>query len=177
MLHSIFDKTDKGREEIATRKHQLPLRMRGLLVQVDGKHNGAELIDKAAVLGLNDQSLTELLEGGYIQIVAPSSESESPAMADDALPLSEAPLGSAEAVRNAELRYRLIVDFYTETIKSQLGLRGYPLQLKVERAASIDDLRELRAAYLEAVFIAKGEDLARSLRDRLDLLLYHDGPV
>ncbi|AMP00909.1 hypothetical protein CAter10_3394 [Collimonas arenae] len=53
-----------------------------------------------------------------------------------------------------------------------IGLRGYGLQLKVERASSVQDFRELRQAYLEAVLKSKGEEIARSLRGRLDQLLY-----
>jgi hypothetical protein len=35
----IYDKTEKGREEVATRKYQLAPRMRSLLVMVDGKQS------------------------------------------------------------------------------------------------------------------------------------------
>jgi NaMN:DMB phosphoribosyltransferase len=71
-----------------------------------------------------------------------------------------------------ENQFEAIYHFYTETIKSTIGLRGYGLQLKVEKAASIDDFRALRQAYLEAVLKAKGNEMARSLRSRLDQLLY-----
>ncbi len=51
-------------------------------------------------------------------------------------------------------------------------MRGYGLQLKVERAGCIEDFRKLRYPYLEAVLKAKGKEMARSLRDRLNQLLY-----
>jgi hypothetical protein len=41
----------------------------------------------------------------------------------------------------------------------------------VEKAASIDDFRALRLPYLQAVYKAKGSEMALSLRDRLDHLL------
>ena len=53
-----------------------------------------------------------------------------------------------------------------------IGLRGYTLQLKVEKAGSIDEFRALRDPYLEAVLKAKGKEIARSVRTRLDQLLY-----
>ena len=74
-------------------------------------------------------------------------------------------------------QFEAIYRFYNETIKSMIGLRGYSLQLKVEKASSIEDFRALRILYLEAVLKAKGEETTRSLRDRLDQLLYLGMPA
>ncbi|MFD2272493.1 hypothetical protein ACFS07_18645 [Undibacterium arcticum] len=53
-------------------------------------------------------------------------------------------------------------------LKSTIGLRGFTLQLKVERANTVADFRELRQPYLEAVLKAKRQRhrarLARSSR-------------
>ena len=62
----VFDKTAKGQEEIATRKHGLPSRLRSLLVLIDGKTNVEGLVKKVAGLGLNEESIAELLEHEYI---------------------------------------------------------------------------------------------------------------
>ncbi|MGB6055182.1 MAG: hypothetical protein WBG17_08080, partial [Burkholderiaceae bacterium] len=84
-----------------------------------------------------------------------------------------APEPAAEAVLpEGENQFEAIYHFYNETIKNTLGLRGYGLQLKVEKAGSVEDFRQLRQPYLEAVQKAKGSEMARSLRDRLDQLLY-----
>ncbi len=73
----IYDKTDKGREEIATRKWHLPSRMRSLLVLIDGKQSDAQLVKKIGGLGLSEQSLLELQENGFIQRVSiESAETE-----------------------------------------------------------------------------------------------------
>jgi hypothetical protein len=74
------------------------------------------------------------------------------------------------AMDNAD-RFRALYDFFNQTVKSALGLRGFVLQLKVEKAASIDDFRELRLPYLQAILKARGREMALSLRDRLDQLL------
>lgn len=66
----IYDKTDKGREEIATRKWQLPSRMRSLLVLIDGKKSDADIVQKIGGLGLTLQSLEELQENEFIQRVS-----------------------------------------------------------------------------------------------------------
>ena len=67
MNNSIFDKSQKGREEIAMRKYGLALRLRALLVMIDGKHSTADLVEKVSGLGLGESSIQELLDNGYIQ--------------------------------------------------------------------------------------------------------------
>lgn len=169
MIDIIFDKSDKGREEIATRKHHLATRLRSLLVLVDGKHSTEDLLKKVSGLGLNELALVELLESEFIQPIETASV---------AAPAVSKPVESAAApvtegiLAEGENQFQALYHFYTETIKSTIGLRGFGLQLKVERCASIDDFRELRQPYLEAVLKAKGNEMARSLRDRLDQLLY-----
>ena len=74
-------------------------------------------------------------------------------------------------LRDGETQYQALYNFFNETIRSAIGLRGYALQLKVERATTIADFRALRQAYLEGVLKAKGPELEHSLRNRLDQLL------
>lgn len=69
MNDRIFDKSQKGREEIATRAHGLALRLRPLLVMIDGQHSTADLLGKVAGLGLGEHSIQELLDNGYIQAI------------------------------------------------------------------------------------------------------------
>lgn len=165
-MTTIFDKTDKGREEIATRKYHLASRLRTLLVLVDGKQTGEELLKKVGGLGLTEQSIDDLLEDGFIQALTPST------------PVIEAPVERVEAAHAENVlppgqsQFQAIYSFYTATIKSTIGLRGYALQLKVEKASSIADFRALRQPYLEAVLRARGNEMARSLQARLDQLLF-----
>lgn len=172
-MSTIFDKTDKGREEISTRKYQLASRLRTLLVLVDGKQTKDELLKKVTGLGLTAESLDELINNGFIQAIASPQPAVTvdPAPAKAAEPQPESALPS-QVLPEGQNQFQAIYQFYTETIKSTIGLRGYPLQLKVEKATSIEDFRELRKPYLEAVLKAKGNEMARSLRDRLDQLLY-----
>ncbi|MEO7497460.1 MAG: hypothetical protein ABIT83_10045, partial [Massilia sp.] len=76
----------------------------------------------------------------------------------------------AEFASDAE-RFRALYDFYNQTIKSAIGLRGFTLQLKVEKAGDLAAMRALRLPYLQAVYKSKGSEMVRSLRDRLDHLL------
>ncbi len=175
MNTSIYDKTEKGREEITTRKHQLASRLRTLLVMIDGKQSATDIMKKVSALGLTEQNLQELLEQEFIVEIAQQAASangtaESPTPASTATTSPVADSSAAPAMTDAE-RFQALYNFYNETIKSAIGLRGYGLQLKVERAANIDDFRALRQTYIEAVQKAKGPEMARSLSDRLDLLL------
>ncbi|MBR7798568.1 hypothetical protein [Undibacterium fentianense] len=70
MQITIYDKTDKGREEIATRQWHLASRMRSLLVLIDGKKTDADIVQKISGLGLDWQSLQHLQDDGFIQRVS-----------------------------------------------------------------------------------------------------------
>jgi hypothetical protein len=176
---AIYDKADRGREEIATRKYQLAPRLRSLLVMIDGKQTKEDLLKKVLGLGLTEQSLQDLLDQEFIvlrqdaQITA--SIQASPARAANAPEVEiTRKLFQPLTPEDTAARFQSIYNFYNETIKSTLGLRGYALQLKVERASNLEDFHQLRESYIEAVLKAKGQEMARSLRDRLDQLLYAD---
>ncbi len=179
----IFDKTDQGREEIVTRKYQLASRLRSLLVIIDGKKTSVELLSKVSGLGLNEDSLQELLEQKLIVAIegdkpgpevasAPEIPQTQNLITADLLDSSTRLDLPALSPSDTAARFQALYIFYNKTIKDNLGLRGYGLQLKVERAASIEDFQGLRRAYIEALLKAKGEQSARQLRDRLDQLLY-----
>jgi hypothetical protein len=213
----IYDKTDKGREEIATRKYHVAPKLRTLLVMIDGRHSLGDLLKNVAGMGLTEENITELLDQQYITLVSggeAANEAEGPADGAGAAPARLPPSAAARArlvARNRaaaamknEMRegaasvlpdgegpssimpgeeiampvdtsraaeFQALYDFYNQTIKSTLGLRGMLLQLKVEKAASLEDFTALRQPYLEAVLKAKGRELTLSLRDRLDQLL------
>lgn len=67
MNNAIYEKTEKGREEIATRKYQLSPKLRSLLVMIDGVQSAEKLLQRVSSLGLGEQSLNELLEQDYIR--------------------------------------------------------------------------------------------------------------
>ncbi len=179
MNTTIYDKTEKGRDEIATRKHQLNPRLRTLLVMMDGHNSIDELLAKVGSLGLTEDSFHELLANDFIALVGvPGAVAAKPAAkpARPPYPSAPAPIMPPAAVALAPVvdpaqQFKALYDFYNQTIKSTLGLRGFTLQLKTEKAGNINDFRDLRQQYVEAVLKAKGPEMARSLRDRLDQLL------
>ncbi|MYM70192.1 hypothetical protein GTP45_25795 [Pseudoduganella sp. FT55W] len=162
MNTSIYDKTNKGREEIATRKYQLASRLRALLVLVDGHRTEDELLRNVAGLGLTESALQELLAEDYILLATSYVSLPEPEPEPET-----AVLPTVDQVQ----QFRSVYDFYNKTIKSTIGLRGFTLQLRVEKAGSVDELRQLRDPYVEAVQKAKGRDTAALLAQQLDQLL------
>lgn len=196
MTTTVFDKTEKGREEIATRSHHLAPRLRTLLLLVDGKRDTDELMAKVGGLGLDQKALVDLLEAGFIEVggmaaVEPVAGVAAALEPTPSVPAPESPerraAGAAEPatapvpearsateqgiLREGETQFQALYNFFTETIRSAIGLRGYGMQLKIERASSIADFKALRQPYLDAVLKAKGPELEHSLRNRLDQLL------
>jgi len=177
MNTSIYDKTAKGREEIATRKYHLAPRLRTLLVLVDGHKPEEELLRNVAGLGLTASALQDLLAQELIVLttsyaVMPETAAE-PASAPAPAPVEATSLPTMSQVQ----QFQSVYDFYNKTIKSTIGLRGFTLQLKVEKAGTIDELRDLRDPYLEAVQKAKGRDVAMQLAQQLDQLLLGGGQI
>lgn len=197
MKVSSFDKTDKGREEMATRKHALSSRLRTLLLLFDGKRTVPEVLQKVAGIGLTEQHITELMEMGFIQrceieMAGPASApveaivpivpqrrismpdpavTRAPAIGAPPPTTAAAPRDDALASAEGATPLQALYNFYTETIRSAVGLRGYALQIKVERARSVEDFRKMRGDYLAAVEKAQGADAARELDRRLQQLL------
>jgi len=188
----ILGKTEKGREEIATRKHNLSGTLRRFLVLIDGKHSKTDLLDQFSSLGLNENTLMELIEQDFVTTlgrapgepdepneVTPLKPAQRPVVgaategpskirsepeAAEALPVTQNASATAE-------QFHELYNFFTQTVKSTMGLRGLAFQLKVEKASCIDDFRALRTPYVEAVQKSKGIEMARSLGLRLDELL------
>jgi hypothetical protein len=177
MNTSIYDKTDKGREEIATRKYGLAPRLRSLLVLVDGRRTDDELLRNVAGLGLTADSLAALLTQEYVVLSTSYGSTSYEAIAEGAANVNTTPsdqptpTSTSLPTQDQVQQFQSLYDFYNKTIKSTMGLRGFTLQLKVEKAATLDDLRELRQPYLEGVLKAKGDDMARTLASQLDQLL------
>ena len=219
MQITIYDKTDKGREEIATRKWHLPSRMRSLLVLIDGKKTDADIVQKIGGLGLNLQSLQELKDEDFIQRVYVESDQVDTQLVlnTNDLDLTVAPselnlgaptlsantLGSIDALEesqtifevaedeeivwnnnldallakydddeNRESRVDMMKRYLGESIKENLGLRGFFLQRKLQKARSLDDIHAFRHPYIAAILNAKGKDTAVELRDQFDSRMY-----
>lgn len=188
MTTATLDKTEKGRDEISHRSHRLTPRLRTMLLLVDGKTSVEMLLKKVSGLGLGADSLQELVDQGFVvhHLQAESNEpapkpptsasTPNPVMPTDLAESASQHDRSPEAVAapaDAVAQIQAAHHFYNETIKEYIGLRGIGLQLKVERAATLDDYRALRTPFLQAVVKHKGMDVAHGLHLRLHPILFH----
>lgn len=64
--NSIFTKTEKGLEEISTRRYGLLPKSRQILILIDGKTTIGDLTWKMPNLGMLVDAITELEAGGFI---------------------------------------------------------------------------------------------------------------
>lgn len=187
----IFEKTDKGRREIVQRQHGLPARHRLLLLLVDGRQSDAELLAKTSKLDIRREVFADLLVQDFIHVVfnpgqqgdcprepaaiaietALEAAAEASNQIEDYLPVF-APVPTAIMLKSDQEQIDAVYNFYTDTIKALIGLRGFALQLKVERAATIEDLIDLREPYLDAILRARGAEVERGMRRELDVLLH-----
>lgn len=66
---TVYAKSAKGREEIATRAHKLGFKPRALLIMIDGGNTVADLNAKARHFGDVPAFLAELRDAGFIEPV------------------------------------------------------------------------------------------------------------
>jgi hypothetical protein len=78
-----------------------------------------------------------------------------------------APAGSAADFQ----RFRDAQAFMNTTLVDALGIKSFFFTLKLERAATVADLRELAGPYLELMAKASGKEQADVLGRRLKLML------
>jgi len=137
----VYAKTDAGRDEIETRARKLPPALRSILLVVDGRRNIGQLLGLAGGLHAPPDALAQLAELGLIA------------------PLAQiAVAGTPHAMPSSDLadRYRLLSGLMSEAVRQHLGLRGYFMQLKIERCADTDELSALLPELAAAIAKAKG---------------------
>lgn len=126
-LQAVLQKTEKGVEEIKTRGRGLEQRLRTLLIVVNGKTTGADLVKQFAQLGDVQPVLERLIAEGYVR---------------------EAPVSAV--VDFKEIRLQL-----SHSLTDAMGPAGDAIALQLEECKSMDALRtfvEARRPALEGAF-------------------------
>lgn len=167
MLQSaVLRKTKKGADELETRQHRLPGRLRNALIMVDGERDVASYLEQAGELAPQiERYLQDLLTAGFIEVASGSAASTAPdeagASAAAALPARPSASLSIE-----DLRERINV-YLSET----MGMRAVFLRSQL---AAIDDLVALRGfidATAQAYATTAGSQAAQLWRDQARTLL------
>ena len=157
----IWVKTDAGRVEMQTRALVKERARRNLLLLIDGAKSEEMLLTNLAGISADDfQELRKL------DLIAPAA---------GAVTVNAARGGSAESSRptvplpieTKTLDYSEFTAALTQIISSQLGLRGFTLTLAVDKASTIEELRDVARRVIEQIRDRKGEAAAVEARRTL----------
>lgn len=192
MVDSVYQKTEAGQEEIRTRSRKLDHKLRALLLIVNGERRKSELLAQVGGMGVGEEALDTLLALGLVvSHAAPPPAAEAPAPRQTQSPrqgtnlftaysslskgiddvLADTAIAPNALIPAGADGYKQLYHFYTDVIGNHLGLRGYVLQVKVEKAGTVAELAELRDTLAVALQKAKGEITARAIMEQLDALL------
>lgn len=164
----VPNKTDAGRDEIQSRALKLPNVLRSILLMVDGQRNVAQLRGVIGGLKGPDDALDQLEALGLI--AAPKSlAAAAAATIPDAVRVA-APVAAATATAAGAKGYSALYTLMSETVRDHLGLRGYFLQLKVERCSDVGDLLALLPDFSTALGKAKDAGFATEMERRFRAL-------
>jgi hypothetical protein len=160
----IWVKTDAGRAEMQSRALVKERARRNLLLLIDGVKSEEMLLANLAGITANDfQELRKL------DLIAPATGAVTvgnPARAtafDSTRPQTTMPL----PLENKSLDYSEFTAALTKLISTHLGLRGFTLTLAVDKASTIEELREVAQRVLEQIRERKGEGVAAEARRTL----------
>jgi hypothetical protein len=181
----LYFKTEAGKREIQDRALRLPAALRSILLMVDGQRDQAQLRELMAGLRAPDDAIEQLVVKGLIQrgdgtpsTAAPVEASaktpvQASAAATVATPIkastevpAQVPAAALPALPGAinvpaEFgNYRRLYNFVTDTVGLHLGLKGYFMQLKVERCSDVDALLDLLPEVATALTKAKDHTFA-----------------
>lgn len=166
MREGIYCKTGAGRDEIRDRARKLPPQLRTVLLMVDGQRSLAELRQVASGVKAPDDALERLLADGLIEplasgfdpagLVRAAGGGAPAAAAAAAPPEAEPPPRSASDADD----YVRLYEHMSEAVRAHLGLRGYFLQLKIERCTDAAGLRQVLPELRQALAKSRGEEFA-----------------
>ncbi len=196
MVDPIYRKTEAGQDEIRSRARKLDHKLRALLLMVNGERREQALLAQVAGMGIGPEAMATLLAQGLVEAVAEPAQSSAAAPQEPARvapsvapPAADTNLFSVYAMRHAPVAevaapphtsaaavhsptevqaYQRVYHFYTDVIGQHLGLRGYMLQVKVEKAADLPALMALREPLHAALLKARGDLTARAIMAQLD---------
>ena len=156
MHATVFSKTDAGKQEILERSRKLSSGARSILLMADGQRNETELTELIAALHAPPDTLQQLLALGLITVARQDARVAEAATGKRAgavagMPLSPQPAGE---------KYLALYALMTDSIRAHLGLKGYFMQLKVERCTDLDALQALLPEMANALSRAKDHAFA-----------------
>lgn len=144
----IWTKTDAGRSEIQARRLVNDRAQRNLLLLIDGIKPDEGLLQN--VKGVSAADIDALQALGLIEPAAVGIKaSATTAVANEAS-------AAQPAVQRAPLGYAEFTTALTQIISSELGLRGFPLTLAVDKASTTEELTQVATKVINQIRDRKG---------------------
>lgn len=161
---AIYQKTEKGLQEIATRAHKLPARERSMLILVDGKNSGEQVIAQGKHFGDAEAFFAHLVEDGFIAPVGGAAATTQPSVQGATPTARQAPAPptqpatelSAQQVFDRAALVPAIRRYAVTFFREQLGPDGDPFTVKIEKAATYGELMALLEKYRDVIKQLKG---------------------
>lgn len=150
----IYMKTELGQSAFQTRSIALTPRQRSAFIMFDGKRSTHDVLKATAGLNVTVEDIEIMVDGG---LLAPVAASVAPVAEAAAVP-------GAPPTASAQAHYSRAYPIATR-LTAELGLRGFRLNLAVEGAGSLAELKELAPKIKEAVGPEKFRELQSALYD------------
>jgi hypothetical protein len=177
----IYIKTPLGIDEVQQRKLNLAPRLRTMLIMIDGRKPVSVLKQDATKFGCPENFIESLEAAGLIARLgstvgapAPKVAVTAPAASTDSIATTTSAAASSvpvEPIQDEYARFRVAKDFMITTAVNSLGMKAFFFTLKLERAGTVDDLRELvkpfQDALTKATSAAKADELTKQLLEYL----------
>lgn len=158
----IWVKTDAGRAEMQNRALVKERARRNLLLLIDGAKSEEMLL--ANLAGITAADFQELRK---LDLIAPAAGAVTVGTSSRSVS-SEASRPTAPLpLEGKSLDYSAFTAALTKLISAQLGLRGFTLTLAVDKASTIEELRDVAQRVIEQVRERKGEAAAAEARKTL----------
>lgn len=147
----ILKKTDKGMEALRVRDPALPQRLRPAFIMFDGQKSIEQVMALLPSTGGQLQVLEDikqLLQQGLLELLRPAGTNQPLTSASDIVdslaapvpaPAAAAPAPAAGTISNPGERYILAYAAASQLV-STLGLKGFRLQLQLEKAQGYEGL-------------------------------------
>jgi hypothetical protein len=167
----IYVKTELGKTALQDKSLGLTPRQRSSFIMFDGKRTVAEVLKLTIALGVTADDLSRLVSLGLLVPLEADAEMDSSVTGTEtsALKMGDAK-GDANLVSSAPQSLAISAqDQYAKAypvavrLTSNLGLRGFRLNLSVESAADLEALKDLAPKIKEAVGVEKFKELENAL--------------
>ncbi len=152
-----YDKTAKGRDEIAQGRKNLKGKLRTVLFLVDAGKDVTSIQQQITLIGAPPDAIAQLATAGYIAPVG-----------GPLTPTNDAVAAGAGAPNGGDVleHFRVAKAFMNETIVDARGIRAFAFTLKLERCSTLADLAALLPDYTESLLKSLDREVVRAMVDR-----------